>query len=295
MKTKDLLFKLSDLESLLDSYSFEELKVTDAAQLKKSFQHFKCQLQEKILVVPASIKKCNATIYENRVVKHPTPLNGGVGALLKESLNEFNEILCFMKEDVTTRSQLAQVTEIQNTSNVLLGSVDVLLAGNSPKNEPHPCEESEFNLCELISNTKFLSENLIVRERLKIVAHGSKDLPRSVIGNMTRVLQILLHMLGQALQYAESGEVYLQIAPKRIALDTVLLEFQIDNLSCDFNGTQRSSRSHKMNQDYDINKIIKRLITDLGGYIDQFNHGTAGTIFKFEIPFKKNGKNKEIR
>ncbi len=294
MKTKDLLFKLSDLESLLDNYSFEELKVADAAQLKKSFQHFKCQLQEKILVGPASIKEHSGTIRETGVVKHPTPLNGGVGALLKESLNEFNEILCFMKEDVTTRSRLAQVTEIQNTSKVLLGSVDVLLAGNSLENEQHQSEECEFNLCELISNTKFLGENLIVRERLTIVAHGSKDLPLSIVGNMTRVLQILLHMLGQALQYADSGEVYLQIAPKRITLDTVLLEFQIDNLSCDFNEAQRISRSYEVNQDYDINKIIKRLITDLGGYIDLFNHGNAGTIFKFEIPFKNNCMNKEI-
>ncbi|WP_273566780.1 response regulator [Maribacter halichondriae] len=52
MKSKDLLSKLSVLESLLTDFSYEELRVEDAALLKKSYQVFKDDLETMIFGKP---------------------------------------------------------------------------------------------------------------------------------------------------------------------------------------------------------------------------------------------------
>ncbi len=48
MKSKDLLTQITELESALNSFSFEELTTSEAARLKKSFDVFKSYLEAKI-------------------------------------------------------------------------------------------------------------------------------------------------------------------------------------------------------------------------------------------------------
>jgi len=48
LKTKDLLGQLSDLETTLNGFSFEELSTDDAKALKNSFNRFKSQLNDQI-------------------------------------------------------------------------------------------------------------------------------------------------------------------------------------------------------------------------------------------------------
>ncbi|MCJ7466471.1 MAG: hypothetical protein MUO53_07235 [Maribacter sp.] len=296
MITKDLLFKLSDLESVLASYSFEELKVADAEQLKKLFEDFKYHVQEKISIGTTPTRIGHSINSKTSLVNHRDQLSdafqvyGGVGMLLKESLNNFIGILSFLKDEVATRQQWDQVVEIQTTSTALLGKVDALLACSSHENELHASVEIEFDLYELVNNAKFLAENLIVHDELKIVAHYAADLPYAVIGDMTRVMHIVLDMLGKTLQYAKKGEIYLQVASKLSTHNTIFLEFQIDNFSCELIQTNHCNKMTTKNHDYYANEIIKLLIKDIGGSINIFKHGSEGTLFKFGIPFNKGRK-----
>ncbi|MBT8284356.1 MAG: hypothetical protein HKO75_03160, partial [Flavobacteriaceae bacterium] len=48
MKSKNLLTQISDLESALNNFSFEELSTDEAARLKQSFDLFKNELEARI-------------------------------------------------------------------------------------------------------------------------------------------------------------------------------------------------------------------------------------------------------
>jgi len=48
LKSKSLLTKLSDFESSLNSFSFEELSSEEATRLQSFFLSFKSQLEEKV-------------------------------------------------------------------------------------------------------------------------------------------------------------------------------------------------------------------------------------------------------
>jgi hypothetical protein len=298
LKTKDLLFKLSDLESVLASYSFEELKVADAAQLKKSFEHFKYHLQEKISIDCIPTSERDGSIREAPLVNHSNPnfdtlqVSGGIGMLLKDSLDKFIGILNFLKDELTTGQEWDQVVEMLRTSTVLSTSVNTLLGSSPALKGLQATQEIEFDLYELVNNAKFISENLIVQDQLKIAVHGAGVLSHSVVGDMDTVMHIVLNMLGKTLQFAKKGEIYLQVVSKMTTQNTLFLEFQIDNFSCELIQTDHGSQLIAPNQEYYDNEVIKLLVRAVGGSIYIFKHGAAGTIFKFGIPLNKGRKSK---
>ncbi|WP_289042046.1 Hpt domain-containing protein [uncultured Zobellia sp.] len=57
MKTKNLLFQLSDLESHLNDFSTEKLSTDEAFHLKISFQHFKKNLLEMVFLTGENMKE----------------------------------------------------------------------------------------------------------------------------------------------------------------------------------------------------------------------------------------------
>ncbi|MUH36807.1 Hpt domain-containing protein [Zobellia amurskyensis] len=59
MKTKNLLFQLSDLESHLNDFSSEKLTTDEAFHLKISFQHFKKSLLEMVFLSGENINDAN--------------------------------------------------------------------------------------------------------------------------------------------------------------------------------------------------------------------------------------------
>lgn len=59
MKSKDLLTQIIELESALNSFSFEELTTSEATRLKKSFDAFKSHLEAKIWGEDNSVSNTN--------------------------------------------------------------------------------------------------------------------------------------------------------------------------------------------------------------------------------------------
>ena len=93
MNTKELLTQLSKIEDGLNQFSFEELSVLEASNLKKSFESFKNGLEEKvfgerdtetIIVSSTNEVRKNSTTTESSLIANVsheirTPLNGIVG------------------------------------------------------------------------------------------------------------------------------------------------------------------------------------------------------------------------
>jgi signal transduction histidine kinase len=101
LKPKNLLSQLSELETTLNNFSFEELSADEATRLKKSFEAFKTHLEKRIWGedIPLDLDSKTDSIKEQEqlqnaqemliaTVSHEirTPLSGIIGFadLLKE-------------------------------------------------------------------------------------------------------------------------------------------------------------------------------------------------------------------
>ncbi len=163
MKTKDLLSQLSRLENSLNDFSFEELTSNEASRLKKSFQTFKTNLEEKVFQ-PSGYTGDNSTyLFEKDSLPNldkaqsDTSINppaGRAGAIMlvakvsHEIRTPLNGIIGFadlLKEDRLTKNQLERVNAIQTASYSLMDIINELLEYSKLASGLERFERVDFN------------------------------------------------------------------------------------------------------------------------------------------------------
>ena len=238
MKSNELLTYLSDLESKLNSFSFEELTSEEATRLKESFQIFKQNLEQKAVPVKPEIKisksistsksrfnkkakNLNATDQELLIAKvsHEirTPLNGIIG---------FTELLA---EDNLNERQAVHVKAIQSASNSLLTIINELLEYSKLSSGSSHFENVEFNFSALIKDVSYLCQTLIVNPQVTFNVSISKDIPQILVGDPSKLSQILLNLIGNAIKFVSEGSISLAIDVISKDEESVLLHFKVED------------------------------------------------------------------
>ncbi|PKL75417.1 MAG: hypothetical protein CVV27_15495, partial [Candidatus Melainabacteria bacterium HGW-Melainabacteria-1] len=128
-----------------------------------------------------------------------TPLNGVIGMsqlLLETPLN----------------SQQHKFAEIVSQSGkALLCLIDDILDYSKIAANTAALEQVEFNLKELIEQTKNMIVPEVEKHALSLMITLSPDLPARIMGDPRRLQQILLILLGNAIKFTASGEIELRI------------------------------------------------------------------------------------
>ncbi len=136
-----------------------------------------------------------------------TPMNGILGmtelALDTELTAEQREYLTMVKASADTL--LAIINDILDFSKMEAGKLDL--------------ENVSFDLRELLEETV---QPLVVRARQKGVAFTwgiSPDTPTAVVGDPTRLRQVLLNLAGNAVKFTHVGTIHLEVAPAAAVAD----------------------------------------------------------------------------
>lgn len=301
MKSKDLLSQLTRLEHTLNNFSFEELTATEASHLKKSFQTFKVSLENKILT-PSSIlgadenilfeeesktKKVNKAKSSNAdelvaKVSHEirTPLNGIIG---------FTDLL---KEDKLTEKQLDRVNAIQTASHSLMEIINELLQFSKLSAGLAKFESIDFNLKNVIDNVMYLCETLVTEKNITLKTTIDNEIPEVLIGDPSKLSQILLNLVGNAIKFVEDGTVHLKIKIKKQKGDHFQLAFFVTD-------TGIGIAENQLPYIFDSYKqaklgigstglgltIVKQIIETLNGNITVSSQLGVGTTFEFILGY----------
>ncbi len=128
-----------------------------------------------------------------------TPMNGVIGmtALLADTgldptQREFVETI-----RVSGEALLTLINDILDFSKIESGKLNL--------------ENSPFNLRKCIEETLDLFASQIRKKRLEAVYYLAPDVPATVVGDSTRLRQILTNLLGNAVKFTAQGEIVLNI------------------------------------------------------------------------------------
>ncbi|NHF59848.1 response regulator [Flavobacteriaceae bacterium TP-CH-4] len=314
MKPKDLLAQITHVESLLNEFSFDELSSDEAGQLKKSFESFKHHLQEKVLTQngitseslnnsssPTGKRSHDKLQRDNQseaslLVAHVsheirTPLNGIIG---------FTDLL---KEDSLSTTQLELVNAIQSASYSLMEIINELLEYSKLSAGLETFESVHFNFYALTRDILYLCKTLIVEEKMNLEADIDTSIPEVLVGDPAKLSQVLLNLLGNAIKFAQKGEIRLRIVLKKQKDGQLLLEFLVsdqgigigeeelpyifdsyrqvgENTSTKYGGTGLGL------------SIVKEIIVNQGGHITVASNLGEGTTFRFVLPYLVGDKSK---
>lgn len=217
-----------------------------------------------------------------------TPLNGVIGMsrlLLRTKLNTEQRDFAVTIGDAA-ETLLAIINDILDFSKVEAGALEL--------------EEMVIDLAETVEFAADLIASKGAEKGIELACRIDPDVPHGVIGDPTRLKQILLNLLNNAVKFTEKGEVVLTISnatPNAAAPETALLSFSVrdtgigippdrmDRLFRSFSQVDASTTRRYGGTGLGL-VITKRLIELMGGAIRVESEEGRGSTFSFTLPLR---------
>ena len=300
LKTKDLLGQLSDLETTLNGFSFEELSTDDAKALKHSFNRFKSQLNDQIFGADKSQEDTYDSIRNDspQISKQDNKLIAHVSHEIRTPLNGIIGFANLLKEESLTEGQLKKVDAIQSASYNLMEIINEVLEYSKLTEGIEDFDAVDFNVHALIKDVMFLCQTLIVEKSVTLKIDIAPTVPKILVGDPSKLSQILLNLIGNSIKFVENGHIILSVDLQQRKNETFMLHFSVQDTGIGIPNEQLGHifESYKQAEKNTFKKyggsglglsIVKEIVEKQGGTITVSSKLGEGTTFDFFIPFSK--------
>jgi signal transduction histidine kinase/CheY-like chemotaxis protein len=216
---------------------------------------------------------------------------------LRTPLNAINGITHLLLEEHPKASQLDYLNSLKFSGNYLLTFINEILEINRIESEAIEVEQLSFNLKELTENLQNSLKELAIINNNRFSIQLDSAMPNQVVSDPTKLSQILLNLINNALKFTKNGEVHVTTKVLQFEGDNINIEFKVadtgigipeDKLESVFDSF--SQGSIEINRKYGGTglglSIVKRLIEILGGTITLESQVGKGSTFTVVLPFR---------
>ncbi|WP_125933318.1 ATP-binding protein [Kiloniella majae] len=219
-----------------------------------------------------------------------TPMAGVLGLadmLLEDKISlETREKVEKIKD--ATRSLLVIINDILDLSKIDAGKLKL--------------ENINYQLHRELNKTLELVEQSAQEKSLELNLQIANDIPANLHGDPTRLRQVLINLLGNAIKFTEEGEITLSVRQEQQSKDLSWLVLKVSDTGIGIPADRLDEIFNEFTQaDASISRrysgtglglaISKRLVNIMGGRITVLSEENQGTDFEFRIPLKEADKN----
>ncbi|CAG8537246.1 9659_t:CDS:10 [Paraglomus occultum] len=229
-------------------------------------------------------------IYEERLIR--TPLIGITGTI------------SFMLATNMTDEQLDYAYTIQQSADALLMVINDILDLSKVEAGMMKLAYEPFSIHTMLEDTNELLSNLAIQKGLELSFIIEDDVPDVVCGDRTRLRQVLLNLVGNAIKFTTAGEIFSRCSVKSIDPDenTIMLLFAVVDTGEGFDQqeealifkpySQADSSSTRKHGGSGLGLVISRQLIELhGGSMSCVSKKGVGSTFyfsaRFSIPSKE--------
>lgn len=280
---------LRDSKGEVESYLGIAVDSTEMKRMEKSLKQAKELAEESLMAKEVFLANMSHEIR--------TPLNAIVG---------FSNLL---KEKELEPEAEGYVSAVAIASRNLLRLINDVLDLSKIEDDKIELEDKPLNLRELCTDTLNLNSQLAEAKNLELVEEIDPDLPEFVMGDSTRITQILTNLLGNAIKFTQDGTVTLGVKVEEQNENAVSLRMSVrdtgigipkeklDVIFDRFIQAESSTTREYGGSGLGLN-IVKKLVKLKGGEIHVDSTPGEGSEFWFTISLdipSEQQVNKEFR
>lgn len=216
---------------------------------------------------------------------------------LRTPLNAINIISEILMNEDPKESQIENLISLQISTNHLINLINDVLQINKIESPNFEIEEIEFNIRKKIENICKSLSAIAKQNNVTCEVNIDENIPKNVIGDPTKLTQILINLISNAIKFSGNGNVTTNINLIKKTQEEVTIKFEVidngmgiskdkqDLIFEDF--TQGSTEiSRKFGGTGLGLTIVKKLLEHLGSSINLYSEENVGSNFNFELQFK---------
>jgi len=214
-----------------------------------------------------------------------TPLNGVIGMA---------ELLC----DTGLDSRQQRFAQACRTSAVsLLDLINDILDFSKIEAGRLELEEHEFQISQVVEDATQVLAPRAYDKDLELIGFVESDCQRTVLGDSTRLRQILVNLLSNAIKFTEDGEVCVRVIPQEMDQEWLVARFEVSDTGIGI-PTDRQNRLFQSFSQVDTSTtrkyggtglglaICRSLAEAMGGEMGVESEEGSGSTFWFTARFR---------
>ncbi|MEN2402563.1 ATP-binding protein [Flavobacterium sp. MC2016-06] len=153
-----------------------------------------------------------------------------------------------------------------------------------------------FSINGLLNSVETLFLERIKEKKLTFSSSVETSIPDTLVGDATRLTQILVNLLGNAIKFTHKGTVSIEVYNKQQNENEVILGFKITDTGIGIDKDKLDEIFERFNQGEDSTtrnyggtglglSIVKKLIALQNGDIEVSSEQGKGAVFNFHIPY----------
>ncbi len=211
-----------------------------------------------------------------------TPMNAIIG---------FSHLLL---EDHLEDKVYDRVKKIQTSADALLHIINGILEFSKLESDGVELEEAEFSLDQVLEYVYQVNAEMASKKNLQFSVSRDFELSNNMLGDPTRLQQIMINLLSNAIKFTHEGRVDLRVSLAN--QNHMLIEVQDTGVGIGKNVDvfesfkQADSSTTRLFGGTGLGLSITRQLVDLfGGELSYDSEGVAGTLFKVVLPYRPVG------
>ncbi|HTA81815.1 MAG TPA: ATP-binding protein [Bacteroidia bacterium] len=270
------------LLNILDDYSEEKINLENTQRAVLNILEDYSEAKEKA----EESTKLKEAFLANMSHEIRTPMNAIIG---------FSDILSKGKLE---EKEKEYIRIIKSAGENLLTIINDILDISKIEAGMMTFEEHTFSVKDIFKSLNVMLMGKAKEKTLELLFICDEDVPDSLLGDPTRLTQIIINLAGNAIKFTQKGEIIVRAKVIKKENEETLLEFSVKDTGIGIPADKiqhiferfRQAESHTTRKYGGTGlglSIAKQLVELQGGKLSVTSEFKSGSMFVFNIPYKK--------